>query len=564
MRKTALRFNNQWKHRAACLALASCLLAASAMPAQAQTGGVRIDTAPVRPAAAPGLEVRDNAIQLSLDRAVEIALQQNLGIVVERYDRTRQRLAITQGLGIYDLQATADASAADNSSFVADATDAGQSSRQDFNFGFRQRVPTGGDVSFGWNNSHSESNAATRQLSESYDSGFTFAYNQPLLRNFGRFNNERGIIIAQRNSQISSRDFELAVTNTTQDVVDAYWALVNARQQLVVAQQSLSLARELHDRNRIQVEVGTLAPLELVQSEAAIATRDEDIIRSTSSIGDAEDALRRLLNLPAEGELWETPIVPTTEPETERISIDVDAAIATAVQERPELRTQEIQLELAEIDAEFFRGQLKPDLDLIVNYGYSGVGRGFGDAFDQITGLDFGGWFVQLQFAYPIQNRAARAQSASANLNVDRVQTLLDDQRSLITTEVRRAARAVETAAKQIDAARISVRFQEQNLDAERKRYENGMSTSFQITQIQDDLTQARSREVQATINYRTALAEYYRSTGRLLEQQGVTIDDPEDPDYRSERFRLRRTPLPGELPGEQSGEQGEQRGEQR
>jgi outer membrane protein len=293
--------------------------------------------------------------------------------------------------------------------------------------------------------------------------------------------------------------------------------------------------------------VGTLAPLELVQSEAAIATRDEDIIRATSAIGDAEDVLRRLLNLPAEGGLWETPIVPTSPPETERITIDVDAAIATALQERPELRTQELQLELAEIDARFLRGQLKPDLDLVVNYGYSGVGTRFGDAFDQITGLDFRGWLVQLQFAYPIQNRTARAQSASANLNVERVQTLLDDQRSLITTEVRRAARAVETAAKQIDAARTSVRFQEQNLDAERKRYENGMSTSFQITQIQDDLTQARSREVQATINYRTALAEYYRSTGRLLEQQGVTIDDPEDPDYRSQRFSFSRAPLPGE-----------------
>lgn len=549
MRKNSLRFKS-WNNRAACLAVASCLLAASAAPAQ--TGDVRIDTAAARPAAAPNLEVRDNTIQLSLDQAVEIALQQNLGIVVERYNRTRQRLSITENLGIYDLFATADAAVADSSSPVIEATEAGESNSQEFNFGFRQRVPTGGDVSLGWTNSRSESNAATRQVSEAFGSGFTFAYAQPLLRNFGRLNNERGIIIAQRNSQISGREFERVVTTTTQDVVNAYWNLVNARQQLVVAQQSLALARELHDRNRIQVEVGTLAPLELVQSEAAIATRDEDIIRATSSIGDAEDALRRLLNLPAEGGLWETPIVPTTPPETERISLDVDAAIATALQERPELRTQEIQLELARIDAEFFRNQLKPDLDLNVQYGYSGIGTRFGDAFDQITGLDFGRWLIQLQFAYPIQNRSARAQSASANLNVDRVQTLLDDQRSLITTEVRRAARAVETAAKQIDAARTSVRFQEQNLDAERKRYENGMSTSFQITQIQDDLTQARSREVQATINYRTALAEYYRSTGRLLEQQGVTIDDPEDPDYRSQRFKLRRMPLPGEQRGEQ------------
>ncbi len=553
MRKNSLR-SNSWNTRAACLAVASCLLAASAAPALAQTdGGIRVDTVAARPAAtASNLEVRDNVLQLSLEQAVEIALQQNLGIVVERYNRTRQRLGITESLGIYDLLANADLAASDSTAPVISTTDAGESNQQELNFSFTQRIPIGGDVSFGWRNTRTESNAAVRELSEAFDSGFTFAYSQPLLRNYGRFATERGIIVAQRNSQISSQDFERVVTATIQDVVNAYWNLVNARQQLVVAQQSLSLAQELHGRNRIQVEVGTLAPLELVQSEAAIATREEDIIRSTSSIGDAEDVLRRLLNLPAEGEIWQTPILPTTVPETERISIDINAAIATALQERPELRTQEIQLELARIDADFFRNQLKPDLNLNVQYGYSGVGLRFGDAFDQITGLDFGGWLVRLQFAYPIQNRSARAQSASANLNVDRVQTLLDDQRSLITTEVRRAARAVDTAAKQIDAARTSVRFQEQNLDAERKRYENGMSTSFQITQIQDDLTQARSREVQATINYRTALAEYYRATGRLPEQQGVTIDDPDDADYSSQRFRLRRTALPGEERDEQ------------
>lgn len=546
MRKTSLRSNPR-KYRGAFLALALGLLVGSNAQGQAPAQSVRVNTEAGKSVGTPNLEMKDNSVQLSLDQAVEIALQQNLGIVVERYNRTRQRLAITQSLGIYDLLANADLSASDTNAAVVSATEAGKSNQQEFNFSFTQRVPTGGDVSLGWRNSRVESNAAVREVPESYNSGFTFAYSQPLLRDFGRLATERGIIVAQRNSQISGQEFERIVTATTQDVVNAYWNLVNAREQLVVAQESLSLARELHERNRIQVEVGTLAPLELVQSEASIATREESIIRATSSIGDAEDVLRRLLNLPAEGGLWEKPIVPTTPPETERITIDVDAAIATALQERPELRTQEFQLELARLDADYFRNQLKPDLNLNVQYGYSGIGLRFGDAFDQITGLDFGRWFIQLQFAYPIQNRAARAQSASANLNVDRVQTLLEDQRSLITTEVRRAARAVETAAKQIDAARTSVNFQEKNLEAEKKRYENGMSSSFQITQIQNDVTQARSGEVQAVINYRTALAEYYRATGRLLDQQGIAIDDPADPDWAARRFSFSREPLPGE-----------------
>jgi outer membrane protein len=576
MKKTSLP-SNSWKYLGACLALASSLLAASAAQAQQApstqsvpstqaapstqsaplTQDIRVDTGAARPTQTAPLDMKDDAVQLSLSQAVEIALQQNLGIVVERYTRTQQRLRIIQSLGLYDLVAQATLSAADNQQAVVSTTDAGSSNRQVFNFSFVQRVPTGGDVAFGWNNSRTESNAGVRSTPTSFDSEYTFSYDQPLLRGFGRLANERSIVIAQTNSRISAQEFERIVTTTVQDVENAYWNLVNAREQLVVAQQSLALARELNDRNRIQVEVGTLAPLELVQSEAAIATRDEDIIRATSAIGDAEDELRRLLNLPTTANLWQKPIVPTTLPETERISIDVNAAIATALAERPELRTQEFQLAQARLDAEFFRGQLRPDLALHVDYGYNGTGLGFNDAFNQVSGFNFRGWFVQLQLSYPIQNRTARAQSAIANLDVDRVQTLYEQPQQLVSTEVRRAARAVETAAKQIDAARISLDFQNKNLNAEKKRYENGMSTSFQITQIQDDLTQARSREVQATINYRTALAEYYRSIGRLLEQQGVAVDDPAETDWASSRFRLRRDPLPGEgrpaegLPGE-------------
>jgi outer membrane protein len=543
MRRTSLR-SNPWQYRGAILALT---LAWLAVGGAAQAAEVTVNAGAARPTEAPTLEMRDDAVQLSLARAVEIALQQNLGLVIERYTRTQQRLAITGSLGLYDLLANADVSARDAKSPTISSIEASASNSQQFNFSFTQRVPTGGDVSFGWNNSRSESNSPVFANPTFYDSGFTFAYSQPLLRNFGRLATEREILVAQTNNRVSRQEFERQVTLTVQQVEDAYWNLVGARQQLVVAQESLGLARELHDRNRIQVEVGTMAPLELVQSEAAIAVREEDIIRATSAIGDAEDALRQLLNLPTDGDIWQKAIQPTTPPETERISIDLNDAIATAFAERPELKTEELRLAQARLDADFFRNQLKPSLNLNVNYGTSGIGLRFGDAFDQVTGLDFRGWFAQLQFGYPIQNRAARAQSASANLDVERAQTVIDQQKTAITTEVRRAARAVDTAVKQIDAARISREFQEKNLEAERKRYENGMSTSFQITEIQEDVTQARSNEVTATIAYRTALAEYYRAVGRLLEQQGVAIDDPEEPDYASRRFSFSREPLPGE-----------------
>jgi outer membrane protein TolC len=542
MKRTSLR-SKSW-HRHGALLLAGLLLVAGA-PAQGAQIRVGAALQPPPPAEPPAFNIRDNSILLPIDQAIEIALQRNLGIVIQRYTRVEQHLALIEALGLYDLNATIDAMANNTNQPAATRFEASQSESQIINFGLRQQTPQGGLVSVGWQNNRSKSNIGTSPVS--FGSGMTFSIQQPLLRNFGRYATERNIIIAQINSQLSREGFALQVTTITQQVINAYWALVNAREQLVVAEESLQLARDLHERNKIQVQVGTLAPLELTQSEAAIATREEGIIQATSAVGDAEDTLRQLLNLPR-GPLWQTPIVPTSDPKTDqRLTVNVDEALRAALAQRSELVRFQLQLDQAKRDAEYFRGQLRPQLDLIASYGYSGLGTAYSDAFNQITGLSFRGWSAQLSFAYPIQNRTARAASASANVAVDSSQAQYDQERLVVETEVRRAARALDTAAKSIDAAVKAREFQEKNLDAEKKRYENGMSTSFQITQIQDQLTQARSGEVTAIVNYRTALAEYYRSIGRLLDQQGVVIDDPHEADAISQRFSFSRAPLPGE-----------------
>jgi outer membrane protein TolC len=511
----------------------------------AQTANPRRIETTATPILATGLDIKDGAVLLSLDEAVELALRQNLGLSVQRYTRTRARLGVEQTLGIYDLLLSATAHAEDSKSPTTSQLQASESNAQRLNFGVTQLFPTGGEVSVGWNNSRSENNNPFSRLNPAYNSNLAFELKQPLLRDFGRIATERSILIAQNRSQASSQEFERQVTDTVQQVIDAYWNLVGARQQLVVARESLSLARELHDRNKVQVDVGTMAPLELVQSEAAIAEREEGIITSQSSVGDAEDQLRRLLNLP-QGEIWGTEIRPVTDPTIQHQPIDVEAAIQTALAERPELRTQQLDIEQARIETEFARNQERPTLDLDVGYDFSGVGGNviirdeddgsiigtvpgnYSDALDQVAGLDFHGWSFDLTFGFPLQNRAARTARTIAELDLARAQVGMEDARSGVITEVRQAARRVETAAKQIEAAKASRTFQERNLEAERKRYENGLSTNFQITQIQEDLTQARSREVNAVVNYRTALAEFQRTIGRLLDEEDIELADQE------------------------------------
>jgi outer membrane protein TolC len=535
---------------AALLALTTIGAAAHAQDMQAET-----TTAPTTAAAnvvstrpdpnlpASGVPTADGAIQLSLEDALTTALQRNLGLLVERYDRNQFRLRIDESLGIYDLQLAAQLFEQEETS-PATSRLAGESvlttKQRNFNLSADQLLPWGGVVSPSFNLFRQESNNRDVALNPLYASDLDFVYTQPLLRNLGKLATERGIRIARLNSDISKEVFEQQVATTLQLVENAYWDLVQARKEVEVAEESLRLATDLHRMNKVRVDVGTLAPLELVQSEVGIATRQESIILAQQTKENAEDTLRQLLHL-EEGELWNLPIVPTTPPETPAPQIDLDAAIATALAERPELRNQQLQLDLRELDVAYFRNQMLPRLDLTTRYGYNGIGGtirnpatgeiiqtgGASDAIKQVRERDFDGWRVQLDFAFPLQNRTARARKAIADVNLDQGKTQLEQLQETVRTEVRRAVRGVRTAQQEIDSAGASSRLAEQNLDAERKRYENGMSSSFQITQIQNDVTQARSGEVQAVINYRTALAEYYRATGRLLEAEGVELDDP-------------------------------------
>jgi outer membrane protein len=527
----------------ACILLFSAGEALHAQDAtEAVASGQAVSTLPAAEPAPSGVEVFGSTIELSLEDALTTALERNLGLLIERYERAQFRLRVDEALGIYDLGIGAQVyEQEEKSPSTGELTGADVLVRKDnnTNFGLDQLTPWGGVAGFDLNLFRREDNSRFTNPNPFYLADVDLTLTQPLLRNFGRLATERGIRIARLNSNISRETFEQQVTRVLQQVENAYWNLVEARQQVGVAEESLVLARELHQMNRVRVEVGTLAPLELVQSEVGIATREEQIILARAAVENAEDQLRRLLHL-EQGPLWETPIVPTTPPEMERVVPDLGEAITTALAERPELRSQALRLELLDLESRFAKNQMLPRLDFDARYGYNGIGGDVrdvngrvilpgnrDDALSQVADRDFDGWRLGLTFGYPLQNRAARARKAMADLDLEQGRGELEDLQEAIQVEVRAAVRGVRTAAQQIDSTGASRRLAEQNLDAERKRYENGLSTSFQVLEITEDLTAARSREVAAIAAYRRALAEYWRATGRLLEAEGVELIDP-------------------------------------
>lgn len=495
-----------------------------------------------------GLDVRqkDGQILLTLEEVIAVTLERNLGLQVERYNLEESRFRIQFNQGIFDTTLTGlAASSEENSPAASNLAGAAVTSTtsDSLNFGVDQLTKYGGTLMATWNNNRFETNSNFATLNPSFRVDLDVKYTQPLLRDFGEAVTKRGIRIARTNEQISNQNFLLQVDAAVQSAEDAYWLLVEAREQAVVAEESLRLAKELHEQNRIKVEVGTLAPLELVQSEAGVATREEELIRARALIGDREDLLRQVMNVPP-GPMWGVEVVPETVPEMEPVAIDLERFMQVALTERPDLRASRLGLDNLAVDQEYRRNQLKPRLDLDVTYGFNGLGGdvterdfftgeilfeapgSYNDALNQVTRGDFEGWAIALNASYPIQNRSARANKAIADVAVDRAVIRLREQELSVTTDVRRLARAVETAAQVIASASVSEHLEERNLDAEQKRYENGMSTSFQVLQIQEDLTAARSRLATAKTNYRRALAQLYQSMGTLADEAGIEVVD--------------------------------------
>jgi outer membrane protein len=511
----------------------------------ADTPSVEVQSKPAEQATSAEVRIVDGAVHLSLDETVALALEHNLGLRVDRFTREQGKLGIEQAMGIYDLNLTAAAGKSHSESPAASNLEGAEVQKQDqeqLNLGLSQLFASGGTGTVAWNNNKFETNNQFFVLNPSYNSGFDLSFSQPLLRGFGRQVTEFNIQVARLQDDISRKAFVEQVVATVQTAENAYWNLVAARSDLQVAEQSLELAKQLHEDNKVRVKVGTLAPLELVSSEAGIASREEGIIQARAAVGDAEDVVRYLLDI-ADEKVWPLPVIPDTDPAIPPSAPDLHQSLAQALDSRPELAREKVAQQSREIQAAYYTSQTKPRLDLTASYGYNGVGGeaivrdpdgtvisrtpgGWSDAIDQIGRRDFPVWSVGLNFAYPLQNRAAKTRATIAGLAAEQGKAGLDQLRQQVEAEVRIAVRGLATAQQQIDSARASVTLYEKNVDAEKKKYENGLSTSYQILQVEDDLSSARSRLVAAITGYRKAMVEYHRSIGDLLGATGVTISE--------------------------------------
>ena len=481
------------------------------------------------------------ALRLTLDGALNTALQQNLGVQLQTYEYRISNQNLRGQYGVYDWYTDANVRHSYSESATTNEFEASGSRSTSVNAGVNQVLPTGGDYRLTWNSSRSTVAGGGTFVNPQYRNGFNFAFAQPLLRDFGIDITRRSITVARNNLGITEGTFRTAVMDTVRATEAAYLDLVYARRNVDVVKESLFLARDQARITQIRIDVGASAPLDILQPRVTIATTEEQLIAAATSVRNAEDRLRALLNLPTSE--WDRPIIPTDNVTFEPITIDFPQAVRQALANRPEMTQQRLSTENARVQALYTRNQTLPAVDFAVNYGLAGLaGRSvdvvdgepvvrstpYFDTFSQIGGLDFPTWNIGFNFAMPILNIGARANARAAELDLEQSRTSQAQTEQNIAVEVRTAARAVDAFAQTIAATRAAREAAERNVEAERKRYENGMTTNFQVLEVQQQLSDARVRELQAIVGYNNAVSAFHRAVGDILEVHNIRLNVPE------------------------------------
>ena len=500
------------------------------------------------------LAAQEKSRSLSLQDCILIALKNNLGIQSAVLDPLLADSYVAWAKEKFLPRLSFGFSRQENSSASYSFIDAAEkvtSQYNDLSASVAQAIPSGGTVSIALSGYKSESNRSFQTINPRYGSTLTFSFNQPLLRNFGPKMSKHNIIVSQNNRDISDSQLRSVLLDTVFKVEQAYWNLIYAIENLDVKQQSLDLARDLLSKNKREVEVGMVAPIEVLSAEAEVATREADILQAEIAVTNGEDLLKTIINIEAEEGSGLLRIVPSDAPTQEARSVSLDEALKTALDMRPDLQATRVGLKNGELNVAYAKNQVLPDLNFYTSYwspGISGtqllyldnnpltgvvVGKvpgGAGAALSDALGLRYENWSIGVQVNIPVSAFTSRAQYEVSRIDYEQSLVDLKNLEQQIFLEVRTAVRAVEINFKRVLGYRAARELAEKKLEAEEKKLNVGLTTNYVVLQYQRDLADAKTNELRALIEYNLTLAYLDKSLGLGLKNKNIEFQSQRQP----------------------------------
>ena len=501
-----------------------------ARTAAQQFAATRADeqTRPTAASTPPG-----TVVELTLDAATERALERNLDIAVERLNPQTFDFSLAALDASYRPTLSSNFSLRSQTAFARSQTAGGDVLNTETltnNYGLSQNFRWGGgSFAVAFNNNRQAQSDSFAIRNPALNANLSAAFVQPLLRNFRIDGTRTQLKVTQINQRISETALRSTITRTLVNVRNAYWDLVYSIQALEVAERSLALASRLVQDNQIRVDVGALAPLDVIQAQAEEATRRQTLAGAAAARRTAELTLKRLIVNGTDDPLWNAQIEPIDRATYSDTPVDVAAAVRRALMSRTDLETARRQMESNDISLRSLTDQQLPALDLTASYGLAGIGgpqfvrqglggsitevipSGFSNALGLIANRRAPTWNFGLSLSYPIGTSPAEANVARARLQQRQTIAQTRAIELQIATEVTNAALQVEATRERHQAATVALQLAERRLDAEQSRFDVGLSTNFFVVSAQRDLRDAQNAELRALLDYRRAQVDLER-----------------------------------------------------
>lgn len=491
------------------------------------------------PARLPDFLVDDH-LELSLRGYLELVLANNTQIAIQKLLIEPQTNAITRAFATFDPTVSTSFRATrivNPTATELEGANVLSRLNQVGTFSYNQTLETGTRYSAGFSGGRQTTNSQFATVNPSLDASFDVSVTQPLLRNRGRKVNLIPVMVAKTRLKQSKYNLEDELLSLIATAEDAYWAVVDARENLRVNQDALELAETTLKRYERELELGAISELDIYRPQQDKATREILVTQARYRLLQTLDALRRQMGADLDPDFQHVPIVltePVMPPENEP-TIDSEEMVRAALQRRPDLMSIATAIEVNELDYKSAQNQLLPDLSLSLNYSSNGLGGntfrngmmipgGLGDAINQVFTYDFPTYGFVLSLQLPVRNRRAIANLADAAVD-KKLNTLRQrNTEQTIRLQVLNAVNQLESSKARVILSQTSLDFARKQLEAEQKKYDLGVTTIFFLLDAQNVLAEAESDLVTQASAYRRNLTNLLELTGSLLEERGVVI----------------------------------------
>ena len=502
-------------------------------------------TAEQRPLPLSPIEIAEKngtAVKMSLRDVTRLALQNNLDIAIQDTNEELAQQRIIQAYGPYDPTIGFNFAVGDNQSpntrldtAAANAT-FNETKSLNWTVNYAQAISTGGTITGNFRSSRAQTNQLFSLLNPIYGINGAIQFTQPLWRNF-RIDQTRGNIkLVNLNLKISDSQFKQKVVSTISNIQGIYWDLVGTIRNYEIQRESVRLGQISLENNRKKVEIGTLAPISITESEADLANREVSLIQAEERIINVENNLRALISSDRSAEIWRQIVVPTDTPEFKDYPVALDEAIETALSSRPELEQLDLNIQQNDVNYSVTENSRKWQMDFVASFGSVGnagtttqqgdstvpvnpdlIG-GLGQAYKTFFVGGYNNWSLGVNVQIPLRNRTADAQLAQIRITQRQLLMNRKNAEQQIQVAVRNAVQSLETNKKQVQQARVARQLAEEQLVGEEKRFQAGLSENFLVLQRQNQLSSAQGQELQALITYKQAIIDLQTAMYTLLE----------------------------------------------